>query len=108
MHFSESTIESAKEEINSEETTTTTTNEAAVCSTSEQPQELTEEVTKDEEQVNSSCEALPTIPSPPKNHTVSQNLQKKIAFSREKKIKAKKFVKSNGLNFFREIAFLAV
>jgi len=66
---SESTIESAKEEINSEETTTTTTNEAAVCSTSEQPQELTEEVTKDEEQVNSSCEALPTIPSPPKNHT---------------------------------------
>jgi len=75
---SESTIESAKEEINSEETTTTTTtNEAAVCSTSEQPQELTEEVTKDEEQVNSSCEALPTIPSPPKTHTpnVKQQLE---------------------------------
>lgn len=66
---SESTIESAKE-INSEEetSTNTTTNEAAVCSTSEQPQELTEEedVTKDEEQVNSSCEALPTTPSPKK------------------------------------------
>merc|ERR1739844_534194 len=50
---SESTIESAKE-INSEETTTNTTttnnDEAAVCSTSEQPQKLTEDVTKDEEQ----------------------------------------------------------
>ena len=85
MHFSESTIESAKE-INSEEetSTNTTTNEAAVCSTSEQPQELTEEedVTKDEEQVNSSCEALPTTPSPKKQEpTVSQNFPK-IVFSR--------------------------
>jgi len=66
---SESTIESAKE-INSEETTTNTTttnnDEAAVCSTSEQPQKLTEDVTKDEEQVNSSCDALPTTPSPKK------------------------------------------
>ena len=72
-------------EINSEETTTNTTttnnDEAAVCSTSEQPQKLTEDVTKDEEQVNSSCDALPTTPSPKKQElTVSQNL-KKIVFN---------------------------
>jgi len=85
---SESTIESAKE-INSEETTTNTTttnnDEAAVCSTSEQPQKLTEDVTKDEEQVNSSCDALPTTPSPKKQELTVNRKGGKVTSTSTKK-----------------------